>query len=72
MNGIDPLRAGVQQYLRELSDDDWRELVQTVRPPGASTTTDTLPDELEPVTSGAAGIAEAQRRFGKQARSANE
>ena len=33
MTGIDPLMAGVRQYLRELPDDQFSDLVQTVRLP---------------------------------------
>lgn len=33
MNPIDFLRLGVEQYLRELSDDEFSDLVQRVRPP---------------------------------------
>lgn len=34
MNPIDYLRLGVEQYLRELPDDEFSDLVQLVRPPG--------------------------------------
>lgn len=33
MNPTDYLRLGVEQYLRELPDDDFNELIQRVRPP---------------------------------------
>ncbi|GFG98134.1 hypothetical protein MTIM_40130 [Mycobacterium timonense] len=33
MNPTDWLRLGVEQYLRELSDDEFGELVQRARPP---------------------------------------
>ncbi|UXA14081.1 hypothetical protein KXD97_10035 [Mycobacterium sp. SMC-8] len=33
MNPIDWLRLGVEQYLRELTDDEFTELIQLVRPP---------------------------------------
>jgi hypothetical protein len=33
MNPTDYLRLGVEQYLRELPDDEFNELVQRVRPP---------------------------------------
>ncbi|MCA2253863.1 hypothetical protein JF710_11850 [Mycobacterium intracellulare] len=35
MNPIDYLRLGVEQYLRELPDDEFDELMQLVRPPDA-------------------------------------
>lgn len=34
MNPIEYLRLGVEQYLRELPDDEFVELVQRTRPPG--------------------------------------
>lgn len=34
MNPTDWLRLGVEQYLRELPDDEFDELMQLVRPPG--------------------------------------
>lgn len=33
MNPTDYLRLGVEQYLRELPDDEFDDLVQRVRPP---------------------------------------
>ena len=33
MNATDWLRLGIEQYLRELSDDEFDELVQRARPP---------------------------------------
>jgi hypothetical protein len=33
MNPIDYLRLGVEQYLRELPDDEFDELMELVRPP---------------------------------------
>ncbi|WP_170981011.1 hypothetical protein [Mycolicibacterium sp. CR10] len=33
MNPIDYLRLGVEQYLRELPDDEYSDLVQRARPP---------------------------------------
>jgi hypothetical protein len=33
VNPTDYLRLGVEQYLRELPDDEYNELVQRVRPP---------------------------------------
>lgn len=33
MNPIDYLRLGVEQYLRELPDDEFSDLVQRTRPP---------------------------------------
>jgi hypothetical protein len=34
VNPIDYLRLGVEQYLRELPDDEFSDLVQRARPPG--------------------------------------
>jgi hypothetical protein len=47
------LAPEVEQQLSELSDSDWAALVARVRPPATS--------------SGAAGKAEAEKRFGKKA-----
>jgi hypothetical protein len=33
VNPIDYLRLGVEQYLRELPDDEFSDLIQRVRPP---------------------------------------
>lgn len=33
MNPIDYLRLGVEQYLRELPDDEFADFLQRVRPP---------------------------------------
>lgn len=33
MNPTDYLRLGVEQYLRELPDDEFSDLIQRVRPP---------------------------------------
>lgn len=33
MNPIDYVRLGIEQYLRELPDDEFNDLVQRVRPP---------------------------------------
>ncbi|MDF3342099.1 hypothetical protein P3H80_32080 [Mycolicibacterium septicum] len=35
MNPIEYLRLGVEQYLRELPDNEFSDLVQKVRPPDA-------------------------------------
>ncbi|WP_157894433.1 hypothetical protein [Mycolicibacterium wolinskyi] len=34
MKPVDYLRLGVEQYLRELPDDEFDELMELVRPPG--------------------------------------
>ncbi|WP_304113654.1 hypothetical protein [Mycolicibacterium bacteremicum] len=36
MNPIDYVRLGIEQYLRELPDDEFDELMQRVRPPDGS------------------------------------
>ncbi|MCK0175841.1 hypothetical protein [Mycolicibacterium sp. F2034L] len=48
MNPIDYLRLGVEQYLRELPDDEFNDLVQRVCPPDA---------RREPSESGRAAFA---------------
>lgn len=39
MNPFDYLLLGVEQYLRELSDDDFAELVERTRPPAGDSPT---------------------------------
>jgi hypothetical protein len=38
VNPTDYLRLGVEQYLRELPDDEFSDLIQLVRPPGGRPT----------------------------------
>jgi hypothetical protein len=47
------LAPEIEQQLADMSDGDWQALVARVRPPATS--------------SGAAGKAEAEKRFGKKA-----